>query len=67
MSHKGHMSVMAMSSVAVCALKNNPLYTTFVVLQRDLKHVNFDELEKRVMDYYYEHVLHMADPQKYYR
>lgn len=57
MSPKGPMS-----SVAVCALKDNPLYNTYVVLRRVLKEVDFDELEKRVMDYYYEHILHMEDP-----
>lgn len=44
-----------MSLVAARALKLNPLYDTFAVLQRSLKGVDFDELEKWVMDYYYEH------------
>lgn len=64
MSPKGHMSSMVMSSDTVCVLNESPLRNTFVVLQRDIKDVDFNELECRVMDYYYEHVLHMEDPHK---
>lgn len=64
MSPKITLSSMVVSSVALCALKDNPMLITFEVLQRDLKDADFDELEKRVVDYCYMHALHMEDPQK---
>lgn len=45
------MSSMVMISVAVCALKDNPLHNTFVMLQRDLEDADYDELEKQAMVY----------------
>lgn len=64
MSPKYHTSSMVMFSVAVCVPKDNPIYNTSAVLKRDLKDVDFDDLEKRVMDDYHEHILHMGDTHK---
>lgn len=51
MSARYPTSPIIMSSTAACALRDYPLYNMFVVLQRDLKDVSLDELEKRIMDY----------------
>lgn len=64
MSPNDRMSSMVMSSFVVCALKDNPLYNAFLVVSRDLTDVDFDEPEKRVMDYYYERILLMEDTHK---
>lgn len=64
MSPNDRMVSMAMSTVALCALEDNPLYSTFIVLQRDLIHADFDELEKWMMDYYHGDILHMQDTHK---
>mmetsp|Transcript_48742 Transcript_48742/g.93250 ORF Transcript_48742/g.93250 Transcript_48742/m.93250 type:complete len:99 (-) Transcript_48742:591-887(-) len=64
MSPEDPLGSMVMSSIVVCAIKENPLYNMFMVLQSDLKDVDFDELEQRSMDYYYEHVHQMEDNQQ---
>lgn len=53
------ISTMVMSSVVAWALKDNPLYNTFIVLQGDMKDVDFDKL-----DYYSEHIMHMENTHK---
>jgi len=50
MSPNDPISSMVMSSVAVGALKDNPLYNTLLVLQRDLKDVECNELDKCVVN-----------------
>lgn len=61
MSLEDPLGYMVMSSIAVCAIKESPLYNMSMVLQRDLEGVDFDELEQRTVDYNYEHVHHMED------
>lgn len=64
MSPEDHFRPKVMCVLAVCAIKDNRLYNLFIVLQRDLKDVDFDEFEQQTMDYCYEHVHEMEDNQQ---
>lgn len=64
MSPKDPMSSLVILLLALCELKDYTLYNALIVLQRDLKDADFDELEKRVMECFYEHLenTHMIAP-----
>lgn len=57
MSPNNPVSAIVISSIAMCAIKDN-LYSTSMILQLD-KDVDLNELETRIMNYYNEQILHM--------
>lgn len=46
------LSSMTVSAFAVSWLRDNPLYKIFLMLQDDIKYVDFDELERRTVHFY---------------